>query len=63
MARDPVEPQTWHMLAIDEGRGFGRILVAKTKDASKALFELTPGQWSDRVVESFKAAGKTKRAV
>ncbi|HID11847.1 MAG TPA: hypothetical protein EYP17_11195 [Candidatus Latescibacteria bacterium] len=63
MARYEVEPRTWHLLALDEGDGFGRVLLCEGRDAGKAFARLGPGEWTPNIVQVFETSEGRKEAV
>ena len=63
---DPVEDQTWHVLAWQSGNeGYDRITVAPEKDFSKAFFTISLGEWSGPVEHDFRviAGGRSEKGV
>lgn len=63
LAKIPVQPRTWHLLALDNGQGFDRILISATKDASAAFADLRLGEWSGIVTQTFDTEEGPKEAV
>ena len=47
-------PITYHLLVVAGRKGYDRVLLAKTKDAKRALTTLRPGQWSDWLWQRFE---------
>jgi len=47
-------PVTYHVLVLAGKKGYDRVLLAKTRDAKKAVAVLRPGRWSDWVWERFE---------
>jgi len=52
---------TYYVLLLDsKGEGYDSCLIAKEKDASKALCVLKPGEWSEWFKEEFEIGGEKK---
>ncbi|RLF14227.1 MAG: hypothetical protein DRJ66_06440 [Thermoprotei archaeon] len=52
---------TYYVLLLDsKGEGYDSCLIAKEKDASKALCILRPGEWSEWFKEEFEIEGEKK---
>ena len=53
VTKEPGTPVTYHLLLLAGKRGYDRVLIAKSKDARRALATLRPGEWSDWLWEDF----------
>lgn len=65
-AIDPLEDQTWHILAWQSGDdGYDRITLAPEKDFNKAFCTIAPRQWSEPVQHEFRVLsdGRTEQGV
>jgi len=59
----PVKPQTWYLCLLKSKGRFDRAVVATGRDGRKALATLRVGEWSPKIVHSFKVGGRNKQAV
>ncbi|NOZ19502.1 MAG: hypothetical protein GXP25_00275 [Planctomycetes bacterium] len=50
------------LIENSRGRGFDMVHICETKDVSKAIATLKPGEWSDWIVKRIRAQGKTQPA-
>jgi len=63
-ARFKMKEKSWHLLALDsEGKGFDKVLLCRSKDASEAFTVLRPGEWSGILRENFETDQGIKEAV
>jgi len=53
LAKYDLQPKTWYLLALDDGNGFGRVLLCEDRDARTAFAELRPGEWTGNLVQNF----------
>jgi len=61
-ASDP-GPKKWYLLLLDSGSGYDRLLISESRDKEKAFADLSPGEWSPNVFQSFDTHGKTVEGV
>lgn len=53
----------WYMLVLDtKGKGYDKVVICETKDASKPMAELEEGQWSPIIRKDFPTEAGVKRA-
>ena len=64
LAHYPVKEPTWWLLVLDtKGEGFDKIILAKEKDAGSPMAELSQGEWSGRIRETFETDEGPKDAI
>jgi len=54
-------PERWFMLIQKTGDGYNKVLVSKSKNADEAFAELTPGEWSDTIIDEFQTDDGPKK--
>ena len=64
MAYYPVEEPIWWLLVLDtKGKGFDKVILAKEKDAGSPMAEISQGEWSGRIRETFETDKGAKDAL
>lgn len=54
-------PRRWYMLIQKIEDGYGKVIISKSKNVGEAFAKLSPGEWSDTIIDEFQTVDGPKK--